>query len=504
MAKLRAVGARFNLLLRSFAAKLGVVIGVFFSIPIIIYGEFQAADADKQLLLRQSLEQQGQIIAEAIRPNLESFQGGSAREIRNTLTRISEQGPNVKLLFRPETNNSESGFYYIAAAPNVPEDYLAAEKEDLRRNGVFGRLGATCAGDRPFAMRYRNPAGQEEILTSITPVTTGAGCWALITSHSASELLGTVLSRPYWATPEVQVAALIYLLSAVLVIVMFITVWRSISRFAEQARIIRTKADGRYRTFTSINRIPELGGVAEEFDRMVDSLEDSARAIRHAAEDNAHAFKTPLAIISQSLEPLRRSIPANNERGARAIELIERAMQRLDGLVSASRRMDEATADMLESSSERIDLSALTAEMLDGYAESFNAYNINVERAIEPGVMVKGGAEQLETVLENLLDNAIDFSPKDSKLSVKVTQKGKNVRLSVGDEGPGVSDEKLEHVFQRYVSDREEQENDNGLAHSGIGLWLVRRHIEAMGGEVHAANRKPSGLEIAISLPALK
>jgi two-component system sensor histidine kinase ChvG len=483
---------------------LGVVIGVFFSVPIIIYGEFQTADADKQLLLRQSLEQQGQIIAEAIRPHLESFEGGSAREIRGTLTRISEQGPNVKLLFRPEANNSESGFYYIAAAPSVPEDYLAAEKEDLRRNGVFGRLGATCAGDRPFAMRYRNPAGQEEILTSITPVTTQAGCWALITSHSASELLGTVLSRPYWATPEVQVAAFIYLMSAVLVIVMFITVWRSISRFAEQARIIRTKAAGRNRTFRSINRIPELGGVAEEFDRMVDSLEDSARAIRHAAEDNAHAFKTPLAIISQSLEPLRRSVAANNERGARAIELIERAMHRLDGLVSASRRMDEATADMLESSSERIDLSALTAEMLDGYAESFNSYDIKVQRSIEPGVMVKGGVEQLETVLENLLDNAIDFAPKGSRIIVVIHRNGQSVDLSVADEGPGVSDEKLEHVFQRYVSDRQEQENDNGLAHSGIGLWLVRRHVEAMGGDVRAANRNPKGLEISISLPALK
>ena len=477
------------------------MIGIFFSVPIIVYGELQTADQDKQRLLRQSLEQQGRIIANAIRPSLQNFDGGAAKEIQETLIRVADGGPNVKLLFRPEGGVGDGGFYYIAAAPSLPEDYLAADKEDLRNNGVLARLGQSCAGDRPFAIRYENPRGEEEILTSVNPIRTPSGCWALVTSHSASELLGSVLARPYWQTPEVKVAAIIYTMNAILVIVLFLAIWRSIRRFATQARVIRLNALARHRSFREINEVPELDGVADEFDRMVDGLQGSAQAIRHAAEDNAHAFKTPLAIISQSLEPLKRSTVNADPRARRAIELIERAVQRLDALVSASRRMDEATADMLESASERINFSLLVNEMLDGYAESFAASNITLDRRIEQRIVVEGGVEPLETVLENLLDNAIDFSPSGSKITVELRRVERRVRLRISDEGPGVPEEQLEHVFARYVSDRTAQIQNRGLAHSGIGLWLVRRHVEALGGQVLAQNGGTGGFSVVIELP---
>ena len=80
--------------------------------------------------------------------------------------------------------------------------------------------------------RYVNPAGREEVLTSLTPVNTDRGCWVVITSHSTAAYLGSSLGRSYWETPEVQTAAAIYVLMAVLVVSLFADAWTGLRRFA--------------------------------------------------------------------------------------------------------------------------------------------------------------------------------------------------------------------------------------------------------------------------------
>ena len=105
--------------------------------------------------------------------------------------------------------------------------------------------------------------------------------------------------------------------------------------------------------------MPELTDVAAEFDRMVEALHGSAAAIRRAAEDNAHAFKTPIAVIRQSLEPLRRAVGVDNQRVLRAIDRVDHSLDRLDGLVASARRLDEATADLVAEPRRPVDLQRL-------------------------------------------------------------------------------------------------------------------------------------------------
>src|SRR3546814_1949755 len=112
--------------------------------------------------------------------------------------------------------------------------------------------------------------------------------------------------QPYWKTIEVRIGAAIYFAMAIFTIGLFVSIWRGLMRFRRLARSIRTGAS--HVSFAQQNRVPELAPVAEEFDRMTMALQDSAESIRLAAEDNAHAFKTPIAIMRQSLEPLRRLV----------------------------------------------------------------------------------------------------------------------------------------------------------------------------------------------------
>lgn len=475
-----------------------LLVAIFFAVPIIIYSQFLTADEDRRRLLLGSLETQGRVIAESLRPTLSEFTAGSARELGDVLERLGQASSlKIKLLFRPADNAEAAGFFYIASQPQVPTDYLDRERSELMGTGILARLRDSCEGDRPLAERFVNPAGEEEVLTSIIPVNTAGGCWAVITSHASQGLVGAMLARSYWESPEVQFAAAIYVVMAIMVLTLFFGAYRSLRRFGQLARQIRTT--GRHGgSFNQMNRVPELAPVAEEFDRLVEGLQSSSDAMRRAAEENAHAFKTPIAIIAQSLEPLNRRLRGGDPRDERALELIERALERLDTLVSAARRIEEETAELVDPPREPVELSNMIGRMLEGYHERFAAHAITIEPRIDKGVRVLAGEELLETVAENLLDNAISFSPKDSKITVEVQRNGQYGELRVADRGPGVDGKMLDQIFDRYFSSRPPE---HGGSHFGIGLWLVRRNVEAVGGRVQARNRVGGGLEMMVFLP---
>jgi len=267
------------------------------------------------------------------------------------------------------------------------------------------------------------------------------------------------------------------------------------------ARGIRTrgKVEG---SFVEVGVMPELTPVAREFDGLVAALEGSAKNIRFAAEENAHAFKTPLGVIAQSLESLKRSVAPDNARGMRAVTLIEQALSRLDGLVSAARHMDEVSAELLDPPREPVELSKLVAHIAEDYADTIADSGRRLAIGPLDRATVKGGEDLIETVLENLLDNAESFSPRGGEIKLALKIENRSAVLTVEDEGPGVDPANIERIFDRYFSMRAPTNGvGNGETHFGIGMWVVRRNVEALGGTVVAENRAPHGLKVKVKLP---
>jgi two-component system sensor histidine kinase ChvG len=490
--------------LRSLGAKLVGLLIVLISVPIIIYAQFLDADREKQTLLLQSVQEQGRLIGQALLPLL-SFPDSDLPldRLRQELARVASGHANVTVLFRPEDQPGGEGFFYVASHPSVSNPELSRERARLLEQGVLGRLSESCSGDEPLALRYTTPEGGDEFLTSITPVNTGQGCWAVITSHSASVFLGESIGQPFWTRPEIRLAALIYVVMVVITLTILIAVWRSINRFGQLAREIRRKGESGSR-FADQNRMPELASVAEDFDRLVSALQESSHNIRRAAEENAHALKTPIAIIRQSMEPLKRNVGQSTERGTRALAMIEKSVDRLDALVSSARRMDEAAADLVDPPAREIDLSSLLRGIVNGYREVLSARDLELVTDIDDGIVVVAGADLLETVIENILDNAISFSPPGARLSVGLRRISGEVELVIEDEGPGIEADGLSRIFERYYSSRpaggaEEEESED--AHYGIGLWIVNRNVTAVGGCVNAENRPEGGLRVSAVFP---
>ena len=465
--------------------------------PVIIYDRFSAADDAQKALLLRSVGEQGRVMAQALTPLLAQTEHPDLPQLGQVLARFADDVTNVKLLFSPA---DRPGFYYVASWPVVSSAQLETVRDELASEGVLDRLASTCQGDLPFALRYPLPGGSDEIVTSVTPIRAPDGCWAVVTSFAAGAMPGATLGRPYWQSPEVRIAFIIYLAMVLLTFTTFWSIRSGLRRFAERAIAIREHRRGG--SFGQQNDVPELADAAQEFDRMVEVLDASARDIRRAAEDNAHAFKTPIAVIRQSLEPLKRALDPGNQRGQRAIGLIETSLDRLDGLVASARHLDETTAELMDMPRSDIDLSALLTRLLQAQAPFLAARRIDLRGHIRPNVTVHANEEMVETVIENLFDNALSFSTEGQSIGVRLERQGDMAELIVADAGPGVPEENLERIFERYFSVRPPPETGGEVvSHFGLGLWIARRYVEALGGTIAAQNRTPHGLAVRMRLP---
>jgi two-component system sensor histidine kinase ChvG len=509
MSELQLTGlARLRHDSRSLAVKIAILVVIFIACPLIIYAELRDADAEKNVLILQSVQNQGLLIAKSLAPLIQRSGEASAPDLQKELQRLDTGGVRVKVLLQRASAKRHDSYLYVASLPPLPAAYLAQEHKEIMRQRILDRLGDTCAGYKALNIRYVNPAGETELLSSMTPIHNKAGCWVILTSYPPTGVAGISIGQHYWTKPEVQIAVAIYVIMAVLVFFLFLSIWRSLQRFGTLAQTIRERP-GTGGSFTELNKVPELVDVAREFDLMVGTLGKSEKAMQEAAEENAHAFKTPIAVISQSVEPLKRVVSESDPAASRSIDLIERSVNRLDSLVGAARRMDHTMADLINPPRERINLSLLLSRMLDAYQETAHMRRVTLSHDVDPDTHVRAGEDLLETVFENILDNALEYSPEGGTIHAELGREDRYAEVKITDQGPGVDPRNLERIFDRYFSERAATQgaregcgdNGSGNGHFGIGLWIARRNVEAVGGEVTAANAAKGGLTICVRLP---
>lgn len=472
------------------------------ALPVALYFQFESADRQMRELVTRAIQDRSGLIADALRPALKEADTASPLSLNNELAKYSSNGTVLKLMFQPAGERDAGRFYFVASAPQVRPDAMTAELDELGHRGILQRLSQACIWDATDEIRYRQADGSVELLTSIIPIRTPSGCWVLTSTHVTSEFLNTSIGRPYWETREIRLAALIYLVVALLALLVAISIRLSLHRFRTVANEISQGRIGDH-AFARRNVVPELSTVAADLDKLVHDLQRVSQQIRQSAEDNAHSFKTPLAAIRSALEPVRRAIPGNDARARRAIEIVDSSLARLLALVNAAQSHDINTAEMLEAPRVPTDVGQTIGEAVHHLRELLANRDIELIRRLDEGIMVRAGRGMLELVVQNVLENAISFSPAGSTVAVTLTSKEDTVELQIDDEGPGIEPGTIDHVFERYFSSRPggAESSTEVAGHSGLGLWIVRRNVEALGGQVSAANRPGGGLSVVIVLP---
>ena len=209
--------------------------------------------------------------------------------------------------------------------------------------------------------------------------------------------------------------------------------------------------------------------------------------------------RTPSAASGTAMRPV--PMPTSSSLGVGAIST---SLDRLDGLVRSAQRLDSATADLLETGWSRVDLSALVGAFAVDYRLMLAGRRDILTVDVAAGVAIRGRDDIIETILENLVDNAVSFSPTGATVVVTLSSQDGIADLQVRDDGPGIDPDRLSRVFDRYYSSRPAVEHGGDTEmHFGIGLWLVRQHTLALGGTIHAENRSTGGLTMVVRIPLI-
>jgi two-component system sensor histidine kinase ChvG len=382
-------------------------------------------------------------------------------------------------------------FDRVVGAPALP-DYLEPESDD--------------AEDWPELSRAR-----EESLTQIVLRDAPDGTH-VINAAAPVGLDGDTLlltRNPVDITESVREArstvALVVLLalaiSTLLSLFLAQTIVRPLRELVQAAIRVRQGRDRQVEVPRLPQRRDEIGMLARSISDMTAALRQRIDAVEHFAADVAHEIKNPLASLRSATESLGKV----EDRALRAqlLDIATHDVRRIDRLVTEISDASRIDAEMSRTEFERVDLARLLCTIFESREtrDENEGRRLEISGAERP-VWVMGVPVRLERVIQNLLDNAVSFSPPNGRIWADISRRDDWVTLAICDEGPGIPEEKREKVFQRFHSDRPEEEDFGN--HSGLGLAIARTIAEAHDGTLIAASREDgeSGACLKLGLPA--
>jgi two-component system OmpR family sensor kinase/two-component system sensor histidine kinase QseC len=239
----------------------------------------------------------------------------------------------------------------------------------------------------------------------------------------------------------------------------------------------------------------EVEPLVSELNRLLERLQLAFSAQRAFISDAAHELRSPLTALRLQLQLLDRA-PDETERfeaRARLGAAVERAIHLVEQLLALARsEPQEAPMDL-----EKVDLSAAATEGIKDTHDLALARNIDLGLDATPGLCILGNHEALRTLVRNLVDNAVRYTPAGGTVQVRCRSAPPDVVLEVSDTGPGIATVDRERVFDRFYRRAAAQEGGTGL-----GLAIVKAITERHGARIDLSEAPAGGLHVAVSFPS--
>lgn len=246
----------------------------------------------------------------------------------------------------------------------------------------------------------------------------------------------------------------------------------------------------------------EIGHLSASFRDMTAALYSRLDAIESFAADVSHELKNPLTSLRSAVEtlPLARTEASRD----RLLDIIQHDVRRLDRLISDISDASRLDAELAREDGKLVDIVQLVRAVANIQQELARKRHQSIEVDVGPdprgklAYRVIGHDSRLGQVLTNLIDNARSFSPDNGTIRIAIRRDGNDIVLRVDDEGPGIRAENLERVFERFYTDRPEQDGFGN--NSGLGLAISQQIVHAHKGTIKPANRAgPDGAVLGAS-----
>jgi two-component system sensor histidine kinase ChvG len=300
---------------------------------------------------------------------------------------------------------------------------------------------------------------------------------------------GGDIDRP-WEAERLAIVKmfLIYVgIMVVLSVLLASTIAGPVRRLADAAERVRRRVRGRVEIPDFSRRRDEIGHLSGNLREMTDALYSRIEAIESFAADVAHELKNPLTSLRSAVETL--PLAKTEASQSRLLAVIKHDVRRLDRLISDISDASRLDAELQRQEAVPVDLYRLVPAVVTVANEVKRDDGVVVTLGFRGGprdFMVLGHDSRLSQVINNLIDNARSFSPPDGKVRVTCARSGANIVVTVDDDGPGIRPDAIEKIFERFYTDRPQQ---NFGQNSGLGLSISKQIVEAHGGGLTAENR---------------
>jgi two-component system sensor histidine kinase ChvG len=279
--------------------------------------------------------------------------------------------------------------------------------------------------------------------------------------------------------------------SAVMIVLSLLlasTIAGPVRRLADSAERVRRRIRTRVEIPDFTGRRDEIGHLSGALRDMTDALYNRIEAIETFAADVAHELKNPLTSLRSAVETL--PLARNENSRSRLLAVIEHDVKRLDRLISDISDASRLDAELQRQDEAPVDLRRLLSTLTSVANETRLGHDVAVEARFEGSprdtFSIPGHDSRLGQVISNLLVNAQSFSNAGGKVRIVCRRVRSEIEIVVDDDGPGIREDALEKIFERFYTDRPHQ----GFGqNSGLGLSISKQIIEAHRGRIWAENR---------------
>ena len=235
------------------------------------------------------------------------------------------------------------------------------------------------------------------------------------------------------------------------------------------------------------NRKDDIGRLYQTLKTMTEALKERLNTVEKFSADVAHELKNPLTSIYSAIETL----PKLNDKTKqdKLLTIIRQDIQRVNRLISDISMASRLDADLWRLKVEKINIGKMLQDLLYNYIQNVGSNDKQIkfnETQPTTDAYVNGIPSMLLQVFTNIIDNAISFSPYQGNIDIKIKIIGSSVEISISDNGKGIPDGKFESVFNRFYSERADEESFG--KHSGLGLSIAKQIVEMHGGRIYARN----------------
>jgi len=252
---------------------------------------------------------------------------------------------------------------------------------------------------------------------------------------------------------------------------------------------------GRFDSHVALHRGDELGHLGEQINRMAGRLEGFVKHQKRFLGDIAHELCAPIARIQFALGILEQRIGENSDTTQQThVVVLRDEIQEMSELVNELLMFSKAGMQPSEAALKPVELAPVVQRAISHQGPGSGT----IQTLVAPGLCVAAHEPYLLRAISNLLRNALRHAGEQGPIVVEAGVQGNHVLLTVTDCGPGLPEEALDEVFAPFYRPETARSRDTGGA--GLGLAIVKSCIEACRGTVTCRNRKPSGLEVAITL----